>query len=98
MAKAGIKGMRFSHGFASSMSEALRSAGWKIVLGYTDDLEAVFISDADEYEDMYGLAVDIGTTTVVVYLVDLADGRLRYGRAQRTAPIQFTSQFGPASA
>lgn len=76
LAKAGIKGMRFSHGFVSSMSEALRAAGWKIVLGYTDDLEAVFVSDSDEYQDMYGLAVDIGTTTVVVYLVDLADGRL----------------------
>ena len=76
LAKAGIKGMRFSHGFVSSMSEALRAAGWKIVLGHTDDLEAVFISNADEYQDMYGLAVDIGTTTVVVYLVDLADGRL----------------------
>ncbi|MCL5023051.1 MAG: ASKHA domain-containing protein [Nitrospirae bacterium] len=73
---AGIKGVRFSHGFVSSMAGALRKAGWKIILGYTEDLEAVFVGSADGYNDKYGLAVDIGTTTVVVYLVDLADGRL----------------------
>lgn len=72
----GIKGMRFSHGFVSSMAKALREAGWKIILGYTEDSGAVFISNGNNYKDKYGLAVDIGTTTVVVYLVDLADGRL----------------------
>lgn len=76
MGETGIQGMRFSHGFVSSMAKALRDAGWKIVLGYTEDLEAVFISDGNEYKDKYGIAVDIGTTTVVVYLVDLADGRI----------------------
>ncbi|HWR58457.1 MAG TPA: ASKHA domain-containing protein [Thermodesulfovibrionales bacterium] len=74
--KTGIKGMRFSHGFASSMSSALRDAGWKIILGYTEDLEAVFIAGDDKYKDKYGVAVDIGTTTIVVYLVNLSDGRL----------------------
>ncbi|HWR58277.1 MAG TPA: ASKHA domain-containing protein [Thermodesulfovibrionales bacterium] len=73
--KKGLKGIRFSHGFMSTLSGALRKAAWKIVLGYTDDLEAVFI-EAEGFRDRYGLAVDIGTTTVVVYLVDLADGRL----------------------
>ena len=72
----GIKGLRFSHGFVSSMARALREAGWKIILGYTEDLEAVFISNGNEYGNRYGVAVDIGTTTVVVYLVDLLDGRL----------------------
>jgi uncharacterized 2Fe-2S/4Fe-4S cluster protein (DUF4445 family) len=72
----GIRRMRFSHGFVSSMPQALRDAGWKIILGYTDELEAVFIAASAEERDKYGLAVDIGTTTVVVNLVDLADGRL----------------------
>jgi uncharacterized 2Fe-2S/4Fe-4S cluster protein (DUF4445 family) len=72
----GLEGMRFSHGFVSSMAKALRDAGWKIILGYTEDLEAVFVDSGNEYGDKYGIAVDIGTTTVVVYLVDLADGRL----------------------
>jgi uncharacterized 2Fe-2S/4Fe-4S cluster protein (DUF4445 family) len=72
----GIKGMRFSHAFVSSMAKALREADWEIILGYTEDLEAVFISNGNKYKDKYGLAVDIGTTTVVVDLVDMVDGRL----------------------
>lgn len=72
----GLEGMRFSHGFVLSMAKALRDAHWKIILGYTEDLEAVFVDNGYEYGDKYGIAVDIGTTTVVVYLVDLADGRL----------------------
>lgn len=72
----GIKGVRFSHGFASAMPKALRDANWKIALGYTDGPEAIFILDYDECKDRYGLAVDIGTTTIVVYLVNFIDGRL----------------------
>jgi uncharacterized 2Fe-2S/4Fe-4S cluster protein (DUF4445 family) len=72
----GIQGMRLSHAFVASMAKALREADWKIILGYTEDAEAVFISAAGNYKNKYGLAVDIGTTTVVVDLVDLVDGRL----------------------
>ncbi|MGD1075999.1 MAG: ASKHA domain-containing protein [Thermodesulfovibrionales bacterium] len=70
-----IKAMRFSHEFITLMGKALRDAGWKIALGYTDGPEAIFISDA-ENKVKYGLAVDIGTTTVVIYFVDLVDGRV----------------------
>jgi uncharacterized 2Fe-2S/4Fe-4S cluster protein (DUF4445 family) len=75
MEEQGVSGIHFSHGFALSMAEALRTAGWKVTLGYTDGPEAVFISPEGE-ERRYGLAVDIGTTTVVAYLVDLKDGKL----------------------
>lgn len=72
----GIKGMRFSHGFVSSMARALRDADWKVSLAYTDGPEAIFITSVEESKDRCGVAVDIGTTTVVVYLVNLTDGRL----------------------
>jgi len=76
LAEIGLRGMKFSHGFVSSMSKTLRDSGWKIAFGYTDDLEGVFISDSKNYGNKCGLAVDIGTTTVVVYLVNFADGRI----------------------
>lgn len=76
----GLPGVRFSHGFVRSMSGALREHGWKVTLGYTDtpSPEAVFISpeNTDGKAVRFGLAVDIGTTTVVACLVDLSDGRL----------------------
>ena len=71
----GVEGVRFSHGFVSAMAKALRDAGWKITLSCTEDLEAVSISPLCG-APRYGAAVDIGTTTVVAYLVDCSDGRL----------------------
>jgi uncharacterized 2Fe-2S/4Fe-4S cluster protein (DUF4445 family) len=75
LAERGLKGMRFSHRFTSSMAGILRQAGWRITMGYIDGPEAIFISPV-KHKERYGIAVDIGTTTVVVYLVDLPEGRL----------------------
>ncbi|MFN3479045.1 MAG: ASKHA domain-containing protein, partial [Thermodesulfovibrionales bacterium] len=72
----GLKEMRFSHRFVSGLSRILREANWKVVLGYTEDKEVLYITDSEKFRGRYGLAVDIGTTTVVLYLVDLIDGRL----------------------
>lgn len=72
----GLKGMRFSHKFVSDLSRLLRESKWKVLLGYTDDREVLYVGDPETFRGRYGLAVDIGTTTVVVYLVDLIDGRL----------------------
>ena len=71
----GIEGMRFSHDFVVSMSHSLRHAGWKVTLAYTDDMEAFALSPA-ECMNEYGLAIDIGTTTVVIYLINCLDGSL----------------------
>jgi uncharacterized 2Fe-2S/4Fe-4S cluster protein (DUF4445 family) len=71
----GIHGMRFSHDFVSSMSKALRDADWKVTLAYTDNLEAFALSPSECLNE-YGIAVDIGTTTVVLYLVNCYDGSL----------------------
>jgi uncharacterized 2Fe-2S/4Fe-4S cluster protein (DUF4445 family) len=72
----GLKGVRFSHRFVAGLSKVLREADWKVLLGYTDEMEALYIAGSETFRGRYGLAVDIGTTTVVVYLVDLIDGRL----------------------
>jgi uncharacterized 2Fe-2S/4Fe-4S cluster protein (DUF4445 family) len=71
----GIHGMRFSHDFVISMSKSLREAGWNVNLAYTDELEAFALSPA-ECMNEYGIAVDIGTTTVVLYLINCYDGSL----------------------
>lgn len=71
----GIGPMHYSHNFVSRLGRTLREFGWKINLDYTEDLHAVAISSADEV-NRYGMAVDIGTTTVVVYLVNSSDGSI----------------------
>jgi uncharacterized 2Fe-2S/4Fe-4S cluster protein (DUF4445 family) len=71
----GIHDMEFSHGFILAMSEALRDAAWDVCLSYTERHEAIGLSAVCKAHH-YGVAVDIGTTTVVVYLVNCADGSL----------------------
>jgi uncharacterized 2Fe-2S/4Fe-4S cluster protein (DUF4445 family) len=73
LAEVDLAGMRFSHRLTLSMARALRKPGWRVTLGYIEGPEAVFIAPQGEAQP-YGLAVDIGTTTVVVYLVDLTSG------------------------
>lgn len=75
LAEHGIAPMRFSHGFVSSMAKELRDAEWNISLAYADNFEAIFLSSSKERMH-YGVAVDIGTTTVVVYLINCSDGSL----------------------
>ncbi len=75
---AGLENIRFSHGFSRSLAEALRDPKWEITMGYFEDVgfrEAVFIK-AHGHVKRFGAAVDIGTTTVVVYLVDLTNGKV----------------------
>jgi uncharacterized 2Fe-2S/4Fe-4S cluster protein (DUF4445 family) len=71
----GVHNMRFSHGFVSSMAAALRAADWKVTLTYTDNFEAISLATIKP-RDGFGIAVDIGTTTVVLYLVNYSNGSL----------------------
>ncbi len=75
LADRGLEGMRFSHGFLVPLARALREAGWKVSLSFAEDMQAVSLSPADK-GTRYGIAVDIGTTTVVVYFIDCTDGSL----------------------
>ncbi|BCB95679.1 iron-sulfur cluster-binding protein [Dissulfurispira thermophila] len=76
----GLKDMRFSYGFVSTMADTLRIANWNVELTYIrgDDTryEAIFLSPIDTCNRRFGLAVDIGTTTVVVYLANLLTGEI----------------------
>ncbi len=77
--KKGLKDMSFSHGFVNRMSKILRYSNWKVELSYVEkgcSLEAIFLTIPDECNRRYGIAVDIGTTTVVVNLVNLNNGEI----------------------
>ncbi len=76
LAEKGLTGMRFSYQIVSQIAEILRIADWKIIVGYTNAHDIVHIAPAKINRIRYGIAVDIGTTTVVVYLVNLDNGQL----------------------
>lgn len=72
----GITEMRFSHGFTRRLAQALREPGWQVTLEYAGSPPEFFDISRQKTCCRYGIAVDIGTTTIVVYLVDVASGRL----------------------
>lgn len=61
-----------------NLPEALRRADWdiSIALSHLDDNYTIIDVDSGNDQPPYGLAIDIGTTTVVVYLVNLQTGEI----------------------
>ncbi|MDW7651127.1 MAG: ASKHA domain-containing protein [Bacillota bacterium] len=60
-----------------SLAEALRAGDWEVtvtVAQLNGCAEVVHLEPGHSDRPSYGLAVDIGTTTVVVYLIDLDSG------------------------
>ena len=78
LAEKGIDSMVFRHGFVLPMGRTLRDAHWKVDLSYIEDRDAgrEAIALYSHTSGSYGLAIDIGTTTVVVYLVNLKTGEV----------------------
>lgn len=80
LAEKGFGAMRFSPGFVRTMADILRYSNWKVELiyvsgeGFKD--EALFLASSEFCSKRFGIAVDIGTTTVVVYLVNLDSGEI----------------------
>lgn len=85
--KAGIEDIRISLNLLQKLGTALRDNSWQITAitdahleidGHrTDERLVALIADiVPEDDPMYGLAIDIGTTTVTVWLVDLITGKV----------------------
>ena len=71
----GIKGLTIDYLALLSLQGAVRKGGWKVTVSVWMGKEviAVFPGKVDE---SYGLAVDVGTTTVAGYLCELSSGKL----------------------
>jgi len=75
----GIENVHFSHLLTSSIASILRANNWIVDVSYLrrgDNTYEVFDVCGANNLKRFGAAVDIGTTTVVVYLVDLDTGKL----------------------
>jgi len=66
----------------------LRSSGWNVTTTtYLD--EVVDVRKAEGGGEMYGVAVDVGTTTIVVYLLDLVSGKVVTVESDYNAQIPY---------
>ncbi len=61
------------------LPDAIRKGGWKVTItlsGLSGEPEIVRVDPGDTRSRLLGIAVDIGTTTIVVELVDLLTGKV----------------------
>jgi uncharacterized 2Fe-2S/4Fe-4S cluster protein (DUF4445 family) len=85
--KAGIEDIRISLNLLQKIGTVLRDKNWQVTAitdaqveidgRRADERLVALIADIVPIEDpMYGIAIDIGTTTVTVWLVDLTTGKV----------------------
>jgi len=55
---------------------ALREGDWSVTVALRDDREIIGVQPGDTTNASYGLAVDVGSTKVAAYLLDLNEGKV----------------------
>ena len=76
----------------NSISDTLRRAGWRVTFTlalFEEQWRVIDVEPGNQTMSQYGLAVDIGTTTVVGYLVDLTSGAVLATAADYNGQIRF---------
>jgi uncharacterized 2Fe-2S/4Fe-4S cluster protein (DUF4445 family) len=71
-----------------SLSPILREAKWNVTVSVWQDKE-VFQVQAGYHEDSYGAAVDIGSTTVALYLCNLRTGEILAAESEMNPQIVY---------
>lgn len=74
---------------AREMPRILREAGWKVTAAILGRREVIALEKGDTTARKYGLAVDIGTTKLAVFIVDLNDGTIVYADGTMNPQIKF---------
>jgi Uncharacterized metal-binding protein len=76
--QSGARPIKIPLSVLKTLPESLRQANWDVSVTLTDlDSEYTVIRVAEGNDrPTYGLAVDLGTTTVIVYLLDLLTGKI----------------------
>ncbi len=71
----GLEDLKIDYSVLKEMPRILRQSGWKVTATVWDSREVMKL-ELGYVKEAYGLAVDIGTTTVVGYLIELSTGSI----------------------
>jgi uncharacterized 2Fe-2S/4Fe-4S cluster protein (DUF4445 family) len=75
----GLGCLRVPFRFLANLANTVRKKNWEItlcIIQSEDCYEITNIFPGNKKTPRYGIAIDIGTTTLVLYLIDLTDGNL----------------------
>jgi len=71
----GVKGLTIDYQALLSLQDTVRKGDWKVTVSVWMGKEVIAVHPG-KVEESYGLAVDVGTTTVAGYLCELSSGKL----------------------
>jgi uncharacterized 2Fe-2S/4Fe-4S cluster protein (DUF4445 family) len=71
----GLKGLSIDYPTLITLGDNLRAAQWKVNIVIWMDQEIIDVRPI-QFKSLYGIAVDIGTTTLAGYLCDLVSGEV----------------------
>ncbi len=71
----GLEGVELDVGVLPTLQKVLRKGKWEVTVALRKDKRIVGVYEGFE-EELYGIAVDVGTTTLSGHLWSLQDGRL----------------------
>jgi uncharacterized 2Fe-2S/4Fe-4S cluster protein (DUF4445 family) len=72
----GFKTIEIERNLLSELPEVLRRAEWNVTVTILDGRQIISVEEGNTENMAYGFAVDIGTSKIVGYLVDLVSGNL----------------------
>jgi len=86
----GIENCTVPNHIIRQLPQVLREKDWKVtVIVDKENSTLIDIQPGSSGKKSYGLALDIGTTSLVIYLVDLADGKIISSESEYNPQIRF---------
>lgn len=89
LAAKGYAGLQIEAVAAKEFPRILRESGWKVTAVVAGKKEVIALEKGDTTAKKYGVAVDIGTTKLAVFIVDLNDGTIIYADGTMNPQIKF---------
>ncbi|MEW6404614.1 MAG: ASKHA domain-containing protein [Chloroflexota bacterium] len=80
--------LKIDYACLRSLSDTLRQANWDVTVSVWQDEEVIHVQPG-LVEDSYGAAVDIGSTTIALYLCDLRTGEVLAAESEMNPQIVY---------
>jgi uncharacterized 2Fe-2S/4Fe-4S cluster protein (DUF4445 family) len=80
--------LKIDYACLRTLSQTLREANWEVTVSVWQDKEVIQVQ-AGLVEESYGAAVDIGTTTIALYLCDLRTGAILAAESEMNPQIVY---------
>jgi uncharacterized 2Fe-2S/4Fe-4S cluster protein (DUF4445 family) len=86
--KYGLHNLTVDYQALKSVSDVVREGKWKVTVTLFDNKEIMMV-EPGFVENIYGIAVDIGTTTVAAYLCELRKGTLLSKKSMMNPQVRY---------